>query len=70
MTKEKQEDFPMFHGRRFSKYEVSSLGRIRNNETGCQPSGIFQVFTGKYKSVDKELSDLLVIHSKEISLAD
>ncbi len=34
MTKEKWKDFPMIHGRSFSKYEVSSLGRIRNKESG------------------------------------
>nr|QBK85750.1 MAG: HNH endonuclease [Marseillevirus LCMAC101] len=34
MSDEKWKDFPVIHGRSFSKYEVSSLGRIRNRESG------------------------------------
>ena len=35
MADEEWRNFPVIHGRSFSKYEVSSLGRIRNKESGC-----------------------------------
>jgi len=34
MTDEEWKNFPVIDGRKFSKYEASSLGRIRNKETG------------------------------------
>ncbi len=34
MTDEEWRNFPVIHGRSFSKYEVSSLGQIRNKESG------------------------------------
>ena len=34
MTEEEWRDFPLISGRSFSKYEVSSLGQIRNKKTG------------------------------------
>ncbi len=34
MTDEEWKNFPMIDGRNFSKYEVSSLGQIRNKESG------------------------------------
>nr|QBK85565.1 MAG: HNH endonuclease [Marseillevirus LCMAC101] len=33
MADEEWKDFPVIGGRNFSKYEVSSLGKIRNKET-------------------------------------